>query len=117
MKLQMTVIVAALLAAVSLQPSNAGTTQTPASGQSMPMKTDALATKASATGIVKVVDAAAGKITISHGPVATLNWPAMTMAFKATPAQVATVHVGQKVDFEFVSKGIDGTLTRITPVK
>lgn len=83
----------------------------------MQMETHAVATKASATGTVKVVDGAGGKITISHGPVAALNWPAMTMAFKATQAQMAAVHVGQKVDFEFLSKGMDGTLTRIGPAK
>jgi Cu(I)/Ag(I) efflux system protein CusF len=116
MKTQTYLLVAVLLAAASQQPSNAGT-PSPASDGGMQMKTDASVTKASATGIVKVVDATAGKITISHGPVAALNWPAMTMAFKATPQQLASVHVGQKVDFEFLSKGMDGTLTRIWPGK
>ena len=116
MKLQTTLLVAALLAASAPQQSKAGS-QSPTSDQLMQMKTDAVATKASATGIVKVVDTTAGKITISHGPVAALKWPAMTMAFKATPAQLAAVHVGQKVDFEFMSKGMDGTLTRIGPAK
>lgn len=116
MKRQVTLMVVALLAVSSQQPCNAGTPGPPSDG-GMPMKTDAVATKASATGTVKVVDAAAGKITISHGPVAALKWPAMTMAFKATPAQLVSVHVGQKVDFEFLSTGMDGTLTRIIPVK
>ena len=116
MNLQTMLIVAALLAASSQQASNARS-PSPTSDQPMQMKTVAVATKASATGIVKVVDAAAGKISISHGPVAALNWPAMTMAFKATPSQLAAVHVGQKVDFEFVSNGMDGTITRIAPVK
>jgi Cu(I)/Ag(I) efflux system protein CusF len=116
MKLQTVMIVAALLAASSVQASNAGSSS-PASDHPMQMKTNAVATKASASGIVTVVDAKAGKITISHGPVAALNWPAMAMAFAATPAQLASVHVGQKVDFEFLSKGMDGTLTRIAPVK
>lgn len=116
MKTQTYLLVAALLAAASQQPSNAGS-PSPASDSGMQMKTEAVATKASATGIVKVADAGAGKITISHGPVAALNWPAMTMAFKATPAQLAAVRVGQKVDFEFVSKGMDGTLTSIKPLK
>ena len=116
MKLPTALFVAALLTPSLQQPSNAGS-PSPASDHAMQMKNDAVATKASASGIVKVVDAAAGKITISHGPVAALNWPAMTMAFKATPAQIAAVRMGQKVDFEFVSKGMDRTLTRIAPVK
>jgi len=116
MKVQVILFGVALLAVFSQQPANAGT-PSPASDSGMQMKTDAVATKASATGIVKVVDAAAGKITISHGPVAAVNWPAMTMAFKATPTQIAATHVGQEVDFEFVLKGMDGTLTRIVPAK
>jgi Cu(I)/Ag(I) efflux system protein CusF len=115
MKLQLAVITV-LLAASLQQPSKAGS-PSPASDQPMQMKTNAVATRASATGTVNVVDTTAGKITISHGPVASLNWPAMTMAFKATPQQLASVHVGQKVDFEFVSHGMGGTLTSIKPVK
>jgi len=116
MKLQTVMMVATLLAASSAQAGNAGSSS-PASDHPMQMKTDAVATKASATGIVKTVDASAGKITIAHGPVAAVKWPAMTMTFKATPAQVAAVHVGQKVDFDFVLQGMDATITRVSPAK
>lgn len=58
-------------------------------------------------------DAAAGTITISHGPVASLNCPAMTMGFKATPDQIASVEVGQKVSFAFNTSGKDSTITTI----
>lgn len=70
-------------------------------------------TPATATGTVDKTDAAAGTITISHGPVEALNWPAMTMAFKATPEQVASVQGGQKVAFEFTSSGEGSTITTI----
>lgn len=73
----------------------------------------AAGTSATATGTVDGTDAAAGTITISHGPVAALNWPAMTMGFKANPEQVASVKAGQKVSFEFTSKGMDATITSI----
>lgn len=72
---------------------------------------------ATATGTVESIDATAGKITIAHGPVASVNWPAMTMAFKATPEQIASVKPDQNVEFEFESKGMDATLTRIAPVQ
>lgn len=72
---------------------------------------------ASATGTVESVDTATGKITIAHGPVPALDWPAMTMAFKATPEQIASVKAGQKVQFEFESKGMEGSLIRITPME
>lgn len=72
------------------------------------------ATMAIATGTVESVDTAAGKITIAHGPVDALKWPAMTMAFKASPEQLASVKPGQKVEFEFEAKGMDATITKIT---
>lgn len=68
---------------------------------------------ASATGIVESIDAGAGKITLAHGPVDALGWPAMTMGFKATPEQIASVKVGQQVQFEFASQGMDATIIKI----
>ena len=72
-------------------------------------------TVASASGTVELVDVAAGKITIAHGPVPALKWPAMTMAFTATPEQLASVRPGQQVEFEFefVSQGMKASLTSI----
>ena len=129
MKLHAILLTTVLLAGCSQAPSNAVDSQaapaedakTPASepapmaGEAMPA--DAAATKASASGTVEAVDAAAGKITISHGPVEALKWPAMTMGFKATPDQIASVQTGQKVQFEFESQGMDATITQITPLK
>lgn len=52
------------------------------------MSNDAKATRApaagtaeSVTGTIQAVDAGSGKITIAHGLVAALKWPAMTMSF------------------------------------
>lgn len=75
------------------------------------------ATMAMATGTIESVDTAAGKITIAHGPVEALKWPAMTMAFNASSEQLTSVKPGQKVEFEFEAKGMDNTVTRITPMK
>lgn len=77
---------------------------------------DAPATTASATGTVEGVDADAGKITIAHDPVASLDWPAMTMRFKATPEQIASVRPGQAIRFDFEARGMDGTIVAIEPV-
>ena len=71
--------------------------------------------RGSATGTIQSIDATAGTLTIAHGPVATLKWPAMTMPFKATRAQLTSVHQGQKVQFDFVADGRTGTITRISP--
>ena len=92
------------------------TTQQPAQPTADPAAAAAVAgTTATATGTVRSIDAAAGTITIAHDPVISLDWPAMTMGFTATPEQVASVQVGQKVEFEFVAQGMDATLSRITP--
>ena len=71
----------------------------------------------SASGTIESIDAAGGKIEISHGPVATLEWPAMTMGFRATPEQISAVQVGQPVDFDFTVQGPEATLTNIEPAR
>ena len=58
-----------------------------------------------AEGSVDEVDAKAGTVSLSHGPVASLKWPAMTMEFKvANPSLLQTLKPGAKVDVEFVER-------------
>ena len=48
-------------------------------------------------------------ITISHGPVATLQWPAMTMGFaRPSPATFADIKQGDRVRFQFKAGGPSG---------
>ena len=48
-------------------------------------------------------------ITISHGPIATLNWPAMTMGFsKPTATAFADIKPGDAVHFQFKEGGASG---------
>jgi Cu(I)/Ag(I) efflux system membrane fusion protein len=48
-------------------------------------------------------------ITISHGPVATLQWPAMTMGFaKSAPSAFADIKPGDRIRFEFREGGPSG---------
>ena len=68
---------------------------------------------AKATGMVKAIDKAAGTITLEHGPIAEANWPAMTMAFKAPPALLDGVAVGDKVAFDLKLDGNSGEVTAI----
>lgn len=64
----------------------------------MPMKGAVKAGRGS--GVVTAIDFKTAKITIQHGPIAALGWPAMTMAFVATPrALIKGVKVGQRIDF------------------
>lgn len=58
-------------------------------------------------GIVKAIDAKAGTITIAHGPMPALRWPAMTMKFKVENTSVLKdVSVGKKI--HFVLKNVGG---------
>src|SRR3546814_1881067 len=60
---------------------------------------------ASATGTVHSVDASAGTVTIDHGPVDALRWPAMTMTFQAPDVELGAIEKGDQVSFEFTSTG------------
>ena len=65
------------------------------------------------TGVIKAIDAKGGTVTLSHEPVPALKWPAMTMPFHISPELARGISVGQKVNFEFTAKGMDGTITKI----
>jgi Cu(I)/Ag(I) efflux system protein CusF len=100
-------------------PAAASTATIPATpmSSSMPMADQSEAkmagTAASATGVVKAIDPVAKTITLDHGAVAALNWPAMVMTFKTGDVDVSSIKPGDHVAFEFTSTGMDGTLTKI----
>jgi Cu/Ag efflux protein CusF len=72
-----------------------------------------------AQGTVNSVDQAAGTVNISHGPVASANWPAMSMTFKlANPSAANGIEPGQRVDFKFtIASGMDATVTELKRVE
>ncbi|MGZ5118071.1 MAG: efflux RND transporter periplasmic adaptor subunit [Burkholderiales bacterium] len=52
-------------------------------------------------GKIVAIDAAQHRIELEHGPIATLNWPPMTMGFPvADTKSLATLRTGEMVDFE-----------------
>jgi Cu(I)/Ag(I) efflux system membrane fusion protein len=58
-----------------------------------------------ADGVVDSVDAKDQSASISHGPVASLKWPAMTMEFKVANATLLKdLKPGSKLSFEFVER-------------
>ena len=58
-----------------------------------------------ADGTLKAIDAKAGTVTVTHQPVASLKWPAMTMDFAlANASLVAGVKPGTAIAFEFVER-------------
>ena len=83
----------------------------------MGMKSNSNATSASvhqATGVVKAVDAANGKVTLAHDPIQSLNWPAMTMGFAVKDkALIKSFSVGKKVSVELTQQGSDYVITSV----
>ena len=58
-----------------------------------------------AEGTIDAIDLKTGTLSLNHGPVPTLKWPAMTMEFKAANASLLNgLKVGQAVRFEFVER-------------
>ena len=68
----------------------------------------------SASGVVKKIDASSGEVMIEHGPVKSLNWPAMTMGFTVKKKKLFdNLAVNKKVDFEFVQQGDQYVVTAV----
>lgn len=88
--------------------------QMPMNEGDMPMMdTDGMMHNASAEGIVTAIDADAGTITIEHGPVPEIEWPAMTMAFDADEDLRSQVAVGEGIAFEFRTGSEGNVITSI----
>ncbi|WP_421705640.1 copper-binding protein [Alloalcanivorax xenomutans] len=69
-----------------------------------------------ATGRIVKVDGIAGMLTLAHGPVTTLNWPPMTMAFGVQNTRLLdTLSEGQTIDFEFAYDGSIYTIAEAQP--
>ena len=67
-----------------------------------------------ATGVVTQVDADKGKVTIKHGPVQSMKWPAMSMTFTVKDkALLEKLPKDKKVDFEFRQQGKDYIITGV----
>lgn len=65
------------------------------------------------SGTVTAVDATAGKITLDHGAIPAVGWPAMKMGFSAKPDLLKGVAVGDKVHFDVTVTGSAGEVTAI----
>lgn len=70
------------------------------------------------TAVGKVDQVSADSITLSHGPVATLQWPPMTMDFiKPAPDAFKEIKPGQAVEFDFIESADGYLLKRVAVVK
>jgi len=69
-------------------------------------------------GTVEAVNPGGGSFTMTHGPIASLNWPAMTMDFQVKDKDLlAGIKPGQKVEVEIEQgKDMQFQVTRIVPL-
>ena len=65
------------------------------------------------SGTVTAIDAVAGKVTLDHGAIPDVGWPAMKMGFSAKPETLKGVAIGDKVDFDVTVTGSAGEVTAI----
>ncbi|MGG2396862.1 copper-binding protein [Pseudomonas sp. SH1-B] len=69
-------------------------------------------------GEVRKVDVAAQKITLRHGPIASVGMPPMTMVFEVAEAQLLEgVAAGEKVSFQVEQQGSRYVVTELHRVK
>lgn len=119
MKIAIILLPLVLLAGCSSPDSTSPTIATtptpaaPAPAATAPAGESPSVSTASASGVVESVDATAKTITIALGAVESLEWPPMTMTFKAPDVDLSAIKQGDQVSLEFTSVGMDGTITSI----
>jgi Cu/Ag efflux protein CusF len=63
-------------------------------------------------GTITALDKAKSKVTIAHGPIPTLKWSSMTMAFGVKEKTLLDkLSADKKIEFEFVQEGADYIIT------
>ncbi len=68
------------------------------------------------TGTITALDPRAGTVTIKHGPIPVIGWPAMTMTFRASPpALLKGLRARQRVGFTAKAQGMNAEVTAIRP--
>lgn len=70
-----------------------------------------------ADGEIRKVDKDAGKLTIKHGPIPSMDMPPMTMVYRVRDAAMLdAVKAGDKVKFDAQKMGGQYVVTKIEPV-
>jgi Cu(I)/Ag(I) efflux system protein CusF len=105
---------AVLAIVLAMGAASAAAAQSMSGMKDMPgMSTTASAAKhGSGTGVIKAIDPK-GAITLQHGPIPAVSWPAMTMTFKAKAALLKGLKVGQTVGFDCEVAGMSATVTAV----
>jgi Cu/Ag efflux protein CusF len=70
------------------------------------------------TGTVTAVSGANRKITLDHGPIPAIQWPAMKMEFAVAPSvDLGNIKTGDKVNFTLKGSGNTYTVQSVSPAK
>ena len=70
------------------------------------------------TGTVTAVNVAGRKVTLDHGPMPSIPWPAMKMEFPVAPSvDLSKVKTGDKVEFTLSGSDSSFTVQSISPGK
>lgn len=109
--------IAMILAVLSFN-SSAQSGGKPAEGAKMDhgamSQSDKRTSQHQAKGTVKSVDKAKNTVTLAHGPVPSLKWPAMTMSFSVKDKSLLDkLAASKQVDFVFVQQGKEYVITEI----
>lgn len=105
-------VVALTLTACNRQPATSSGPQAAASAERSPAANKSA--EGHGTGTVTAIDAKAGQVTLDHGAIPEVGWPAMTMSFGADPAILSTIAVGDKVAFDMTIANGTPKITAIT---
>ncbi|MFT4956328.1 MULTISPECIES: copper-binding protein [Brevundimonas] len=107
------------LAACNQPQETLASTEEPATGEAdvatIPMTADAGAQTGTGTGVVTAIDPDAGTITVDHGPIPGVGWPAMTMRFTASPAVAESAETGERIAFDVSVRDGVNEITAIRP--
>src|SRR6266702_6370466 len=88
----------------------------PGMKKAMPDKKGEATKEATATGTVTAMDTAKRKVTLDHGPIPEINWPAMKMEFSVAASVVKSkVKTGDQVRFTLSGSGNSYTVQSINP--
>ena len=80
----------------------------------MSSDSSAKATTHKATGTVKAIDLTKGTLTLAHGPVKSLSWPAMTMTFAVkNKVFFDKLAVDKKVTIDFTKQDASYVVTAV----
>ena len=104
----------ALMGALAFTTSSAAAADTMSIMKGMAMSDAPAAKHGKGVGVIKAIDTKKAALTIEHGPIPAVSWPAMTMTFKATPPTLLVgLKVGQTIGFDTTVRGMAAELTAV----